>query len=75
MNFTAVVVTHDVTEALVASDRVALLDNGRMCFEGSSAEFRESSQAVVRGFRDSAATLAETLDAIRRGEDTQSEDS
>jgi phospholipid/cholesterol/gamma-HCH transport system ATP-binding protein len=75
LNFTAVVVTHDVTEALVASDRVALLDNGRMCFEGSSAEFRESSQAVVRGFRDSAATLAETLDAIRRGEDTQSEDS
>jgi phospholipid/cholesterol/gamma-HCH transport system ATP-binding protein len=37
--FTAVVVTHDRAEALVASDRVALLDNGLMCFEGTPAEF------------------------------------
>ena len=36
-NFTALIVTHDVDEALVASDRVALLDQGRICFAGTPA--------------------------------------
>lgn len=75
LNFTAVIVTHDVTEALVASDRVALLDNGRMCFEGTPADFSSSSDPVVRSFRDSAETLGTTLAAIRRGEEIHSEDS
>jgi phospholipid/cholesterol/gamma-HCH transport system ATP-binding protein len=72
LNFTAVIVTHDVPEALVAADRVALLDKGRMCFEGTPVEFSASAEPVVRGFRDSAAALASTLDLIRRGEDTHS---
>ena len=58
-NFTAVVVTHDVPEALVASDRVALLDEGRMRFQGSPDEFLESADSVVRAFRDSASELRE----------------
>ena len=73
--FTALVVTHDLTEALLASDRVALLDKGRMCFEGTPAEFSASTSAVVGDFRDSAAALGRTLAAIRRGESLQSEDS
>lgn len=73
--FTAVVVTHDVPEALAASDRVALLDNGRMCFEGTPTEFSASADSVVRDFRDSTDALGRTLAAIRRGEALQSEDS
>lgn len=73
--FTAVVVTHDVPEALVASDRVALLDNGRMRFEGTPAEFSASTDGVVRDFRDSATALGSSLAAIRRGEAFSSEDS
>ncbi|WP_395748710.1 ABC transporter ATP-binding protein [Prosthecobacter sp.] len=73
--FTALVVTHDLTEALIASDRVALLDRGRMCFEGTPAEFSASSAAVVCDFRDSAAALGRTLAALRRGEALQSEES
>ncbi len=73
--FTAVVVTHDLTEALIASDRVALLDKGRMCFEGTPAEFSASTVAMVEDFRDSAEALGRTLAAIRRGEALQSEDS
>ncbi len=73
--FTALVVTHDLTEALLASDRVALLDKGRMCFEGTSDEFSASTSAVVGDFRDSAAALGRTLASIRRGEALQSEDS
>ncbi len=74
-SFTAVIVTHDVPEALVASDRVALLDNGRMCFEGTPGEFSASTNAVVAGFRDSTSALSSALAAIHRGESLQSEDS
>lgn len=73
--FTAVVVTHDVPEALVASDRVALLDGGVMCFQGTAAEFTTSDHPVVCSFRDSEAALGNTLASIRRGETIHSEDS
>lgn len=73
--FTAVVVTHDVPEALVAADHVALLDNGRMCFAGTPAEFSASKDDVVRDFRDSTAALDSTLTAIRSGEAPLTEDS
>jgi phospholipid/cholesterol/gamma-HCH transport system ATP-binding protein len=56
--FTALIVTHDVPEALVASDRVALLERGRICFEGSPSEFSSSDHPVVSGFRDSDKALA-----------------
>jgi len=65
--FTALVVTHDVVEALVASDRVALLDKGRICFEGTPAEFSASTNSVVSGFRDSAESLGRTIASIRQG--------
>lgn len=67
-SFTAVVVTHDVPEALVAADHVALLENGHMCFAGTPADFSASKDGVVRDFRDSTAALDSTLAAIRRGE-------
>ena len=62
--FTALVVTHDVPEALVASDRVALLNKGVICFEGSREEFASSDHPVVSGFRDSDKALAETISRI-----------
>lgn len=63
--FTALVVTHDIVEALVASDRVALLDQGRICFEGTPDEFSASAHPVVCAFRDSAEALGRTLAEIR----------
>jgi phospholipid/cholesterol/gamma-HCH transport system ATP-binding protein len=66
--FTALIVTHDVPEALAASDYVALLDKGRMCFQGTPAEFASSSDAVVGSFRDSEEELGRTLASIRRGD-------
>ncbi len=67
--FTALVVTHDVTEALIASDRVALLDQGRICFQGAPAAFSASAHPVVAGFRDSADALGRSLANIRRAAD------
>ena len=72
--FTALIVTHDVAEAMIASDRVALLDQGRICFEGTPAEFAASPHPVVCGFRDSPAALDGTIAAIRRGEHIPTDD-
>ena len=49
-DFTAVVVTHDVAQALAASDRLALLENGRIQFQGTPKEFGGSNDSVVRSF-------------------------
>ena len=61
-DFTAVVVTHDVPEALAASDRVSLLEEGRMQFEGTPVEFAASDDCIVRGFGDNIVTLRTGLD-------------
>jgi phospholipid/cholesterol/gamma-HCH transport system ATP-binding protein len=63
--FTALVVTHDVPEALVASDRVALLEKGLIRFEGTPSEFASSDHPVVQGFRDSEKALEATISSIR----------
>jgi phospholipid/cholesterol/gamma-HCH transport system ATP-binding protein len=72
--FTAVLVTHDVPEALAVSDRIALLDSGKIRFQGTPAEFAASADAGVHAFRDSAAALHEGIAAVRRGEAAPSED-
>jgi phospholipid/cholesterol/gamma-HCH transport system ATP-binding protein len=61
-DFTAVVVTHDVPEALAASDRVALLEDGQIHFEGTPAEFAASDDCIVRSFGDNSVTLRTSLD-------------
>jgi phospholipid/cholesterol/gamma-HCH transport system ATP-binding protein len=61
-DFTAVVVTHDVPEALAASDRVALLEEGQIHFEGTPAEFAASDDCIVRSFGDNTVTLRTSLD-------------
>lgn len=66
LEFTALVVTHDVPEALVTSDRVALLEGGQLRFEGTPGEFSDSADPVVAGFRDSPKALGQALEAIRQ---------
>lgn len=67
LEFTAVVVTHDLDEALVASDRIALLDGGVMHFEGTPDEFRACDDDAVRSFRDSVAHLRQAIANTRAG--------
>jgi phospholipid/cholesterol/gamma-HCH transport system ATP-binding protein len=61
-DFTALVVTHDVPEALAASDRVGLLEEGRIHFEGTPAEFAASDDCIVRSFSDNIVTLRTSLE-------------
>ena len=49
---TSIVVTHDIEGALEMSDRIALLDRGRLRFIGTPQEFRACPDATVRAFAD-----------------------
>ncbi len=66
--FTALVVTHDMPEALACSDFVALLDKGRMCFAGTPQEFSNSSLDEVKEFRDSTVALESAIASVRAGQ-------
>lgn len=50
LQVTSVVVTHDLPLCFEVSDRVALLDEGRLVMEGSVEEFRGSRHPSVRNF-------------------------
>lgn len=63
--FTAVIVTHDVPEALAVSDRVAMLDEGKICFEGTSGAFSKSDNPHVMAFRDSTEELGRMIASLR----------
>lgn len=65
--FTAVVVTHDLPEALAACDHLALLDRGRIHFSGTPGDFAATSDPVVSAFRDSTAALARSVATLRAG--------
>ena len=71
-HFTALIVTHDVPEALATSDQVALLNQGRIAFVGTPAEFSISKNPFVSLFRDSAQALGESLAEIRSSRSTVS---
>jgi phospholipid/cholesterol/gamma-HCH transport system ATP-binding protein len=75
-DFTAVVVTHDVTEALAASDHVALLEEGRTYFDGTPAEFVASPDCIVRSFGDNKAGVHRDFEILgsRRSDGPRSTD-
>ena len=49
---TSIVVTHDIEGSLPISDRIAMLDSGKLRFVGSPDEFRRSQDPVVKAFAD-----------------------
>ena len=48
--FTAVMVSHDIPEVFSIADNVALLDEGRIVFFGTSQEARETDHPLMRAF-------------------------
>ena len=58
---TSIIVTHDIEGALELSDRIALLDHGKVRFVGTPQEFRASQDPLVRAFADRAAAEAAAL--------------
>jgi len=58
---TSVVVTHDIEGALGISDRIALLDHGKLRFVGPPQEFKGSQDPLVLAFADRHAAAAAAL--------------
>lgn len=50
LGVTSIIVSHDIEGALGISDRVAMLDAGRIRFIGTPDEFRTSDDSLVRAF-------------------------
>lgn len=50
LNVTSVVVTHDMRSAARIADRIAMLHQGRIRFEGTPEEIQASSDPIVRAF-------------------------
>jgi len=66
LNVTSILVTHDIEGALPISDRVAMLDKGRIRFVGTPQEFRDSDDQLVRAFleRDAMIGTPNMLEAV-----------
>jgi phospholipid/cholesterol/gamma-HCH transport system ATP-binding protein len=66
LGVTSMIVTHDIEGALPISDRVAMLDHGRIRFVGTPMEFRESDDQLVRAFmeRDAMTSFENSLEAV-----------
>jgi phospholipid/cholesterol/gamma-HCH transport system ATP-binding protein len=50
LGVTSIVVTHDMASAFKVADRVAMLNDGKVVYLGSTAETRETKNAMVRQF-------------------------
>lgn len=50
LGVTSVVVTHDMSSAYAVADRIAMLYQGRIRFDGTPEEIRATEDPVVRGF-------------------------
>ena len=48
--FTAVMISHEIPEIFYFSQRIAMLNDGRICFEGTPEDIRRCSDPVVRQF-------------------------
>ncbi len=62
--FTAVLVTHDVQEALVVSSHVLWLDAGTVQFDGEASLFATAQEPALREFRDNIEALRESLRSV-----------
>ncbi len=55
LGLTSVVVSHDMTSVRAIADRVAMLHEGRICFDGTATELGSSDLEAVRRFRGDVA--------------------
>ncbi len=60
LGVTGVVITHDMKSAFRISDRIAMLYDGRVRFEGTPADFRSAEDPVVKSFIEGRPELLET---------------
>ena len=50
MNVTSIVITHDMFSVFRIADEVAMLDKGKVLFEGSAEELKATNDPIVKEF-------------------------
>src|SRR5712692_3617591 len=60
MQKAVIFVTHDLREALLLADRVALMEDGRLIVDVPAAEFSRSKDPLVRAYMEAFSGLPET---------------
>src|SRR5712691_11392034 len=63
---TSIIVTHDIEGALSLCDRIGLLEGGKLRFIAAPAEFRRSTEPLVRAFADRQAAALTAMRSERR---------
>lgn len=66
LNVTSVVVTHDMKSAFAVSDRIAMIHEGRVVFEGTPDEVRATDNRLVHDFVEGVAPEEEDIEALLR---------
>ncbi len=64
MGVTSIIVTHDIEGVLPISDRVAMLDRGRVRWVGTPDEFRASDDILVRAFLHREVPIDDLLEVV-----------
>ncbi|WP_462324674.1 ATP-binding cassette domain-containing protein [Desulfoplanes sp.] len=63
-NFSAVLVSHDIPDVFYISDRVAIIDNAKVIFQGTPLELEHTHQPVINGFINSLDMLKDDLTGL-----------
>ncbi|MFO0985647.1 MAG: ABC transporter ATP-binding protein, partial [Planctomycetota bacterium] len=66
LSLTSVMITHDVIEAVLLADRIAVMHDGRMIGFGTPHELMRDANPQVRALMDMPRRQAERLNALMR---------
>jgi phospholipid/cholesterol/gamma-HCH transport system ATP-binding protein len=64
MGVTSIIVTHDIEGVLPITDRVAMLDKGKIRFVGTPDDFRNSDDILVRAFLHREVPTEDLLEVV-----------
>jgi phospholipid/cholesterol/gamma-HCH transport system ATP-binding protein len=71
--FTAVIVSHDIPEIFDVAHRIAMLDGGKITFQGNKDEILHSHSRIVNAFIRGDELLDDTKSVIQAGINTRTE--
>ncbi len=63
-NFSAVLVSHDIPDVFYISDRIAIIDEARILFQGTPVELEQTDHPVINEFIHSLELLKEDLTGL-----------